>query len=157
MLNLVHHYCVFLLIFSSFFWLTVFLSKITTSKLKSLRKSFVEPTVHANVTSTKTICFEWRAWSWWYWPMQVWALHKKWSFPLRISAVNVTKSAGNCAFGHIYRINPWCKISFFVQWRFPRTSVFHPPELKSYLSFPYTHDTAIVWNNAMNNNPIDNE
>ena len=26
-------------------------------------------------------------------------LHKKWSFPLRISSVNVTKSAG---FGHIY-------------------------------------------------------
>ena len=92
--------------FFFFIWLTVFLSKITTSKLKSLRKSFVGPTVHSNVTSTKTTCFEWRAWSWWYWPMQVWALHKKWSFPLRISPVNVTKSAGNCAFGHIYRINP---------------------------------------------------
>ena len=25
-------------------------------------------------------------------------LHKKWSFPLRISSVNVTKSAGNCGF-----------------------------------------------------------
>ena len=30
------------------------------------------------------------------------ALHKKWSFPSRISSVNVTKSAGNCKFGHIY-------------------------------------------------------
>ena len=30
------------------------------------------------------------------------ALHKKLSFPLRISLVNVTKSAGNCGFGHIY-------------------------------------------------------
>ena len=29
-------------------------------------------------------------------------LHKKISFPLRISSVNVTKSAGNCGFGHIY-------------------------------------------------------
>ena len=29
-------------------------------------------------------------------------LHKKWSFLLRISAVNVTKSAGNCGLGHIY-------------------------------------------------------
>ena len=29
-------------------------------------------------------------------------LHKKSSFPLRISSVNVTKSAGNCGFGHIY-------------------------------------------------------
>ena len=28
-------------------------------------------------------------------------LHKKLSFPLRISSVNVTKSAGNCEFGHI--------------------------------------------------------
>ena len=29
-------------------------------------------------------------------------LHKKWSFLLRIFSVNVTKSAGNCRFGHIY-------------------------------------------------------
>ena len=29
-------------------------------------------------------------------------LHKKWSFPLRISTVNVTKFAENCGFGHIY-------------------------------------------------------
>ena len=28
--------------------------------------------------------------------------HKKWSFPLRISSVNVTKSAGNCGLGRIY-------------------------------------------------------
>ena len=33
------------------------------------------------------------------------ALHKKWSFPLRISPVNVTKSAVSCGFGHIYRRN----------------------------------------------------
>ena len=32
----------------------------------------------------------------------LWALHKWWSFPLRISLVNVTKSAGNCGFGHMY-------------------------------------------------------
>ena len=29
-------------------------------------------------------------------------LHKKWSFPLKISLVNVTKSALSCRFGHIY-------------------------------------------------------
>ena len=29
-------------------------------------------------------------------------LHKKWSFPLRISSVNVTKSSVSCGFGHIY-------------------------------------------------------
>ena len=33
-------------------------------------------------------------------------LHKKWSFPFGISPVNVTKSAGNCGFGHIYWRNP---------------------------------------------------
>ena len=30
------------------------------------------------------------------------SLHEKWSFPLRISSVNVTKSAGFCGFSHIY-------------------------------------------------------
>ena len=29
-------------------------------------------------------------------------LHKKRSFPLRISSVNVTKFVGNCGFGHIF-------------------------------------------------------
>ena len=32
--------------------------------------------------------------------------HKKWSFPLRISSVNVSKSAVSCGFGRIYRRNP---------------------------------------------------
>ena len=40
-------------------------------------------------------------------------LHKKWSFPLRISSVNVTKSTDSCGFGHIYWRNPSCKTSFF--------------------------------------------
>ena len=34
------------------------------------------------------------------------SLHKKWSFPLRITSVNVTKFAGNRGFGHIYWRNP---------------------------------------------------
>ena len=34
------------------------------------------------------------------------SLHKKWSFPLRISSVNVTKSAVSCGFGQIYWRNP---------------------------------------------------
>ena len=33
-------------------------------------------------------------------------LHKKRSFPLRISSVNVTKSAVSCDFGQIYWRNP---------------------------------------------------
>ena len=32
--------------------------------------------------------------------------HKKWYPPLWISSVNVTKSAGNWEFGHIYWIYP---------------------------------------------------
>ena len=36
------------------------------------------------------------------------SLHKKWSSPLRISSVNVTKSKGNCEFGQIY----WCEEIF---------------------------------------------
>ena len=42
------------------------------------------------------------------------ALHKNWSFQLRISSVNVSKYAGNCGFGHIYWRNPYRKASFFV-------------------------------------------
>ena len=42
-------------------------------------------------------------------------LHKKWSFPWRISSVNVTKSAGNCRFSRIYRKKPSWKTSYFVQ------------------------------------------
>ena len=39
-------------------------------------------------------------------------LHKKGSFPLRVSSVNVTKSAVSCGFDHIYWRNPWWKTSF---------------------------------------------
>ena len=41
--------------------------------------------------------------------------HKKWSFSLRISSVNVIKSAVSCKFGHIYWRNASWKTSFFVQ------------------------------------------
>ena len=34
------------------------------------------------------------------------SLHKKFTFPLRISSVNMTKSGGNCRFGYIYWRNP---------------------------------------------------
>ena len=42
-------------------------------------------------------------------------LHKKWSFPLRISSVHVTKSAVSCGFGHIYWKSPQWETSLFVQ------------------------------------------
>ena len=40
---------------------------------------------------------------------------KKWSFSLRISSVNVTKSAVFCGIIHIYWRSPQWKFSFFVQ------------------------------------------
>ena len=42
----------------------------------------------------------------------VYALYKKLSFLLRISSVNVTKSAVSCGFGQIYLRNPSWKTSF---------------------------------------------
>ena len=42
------------------------------------------------------------------------SLHKKWNFTLRISSVNVTKSAISNEFDHIYRRNPQWKTSFFL-------------------------------------------
>ena len=44
------------------------------------------------------------------------SLYKKWIFQLRISLVNVIKSASNCGFGHIYGRNPEWKSLFFVQY-----------------------------------------
>ena len=43
------------------------------------------------------------------------ALYKKWSFALRISSVNVTKSGVFCGFGRISSRNPKWKTSFFLQ------------------------------------------
>ena len=34
------------------------------------------------------------------------SLHKKWSFPLRISSLNVIKSRGTCGFGEVDRQQP---------------------------------------------------
>ena len=39
-------------------------------------------------------------------PKQKYTLNKKWSFPLRIYSVNVTKSAVSCGFGQIYWRKP---------------------------------------------------
>ena len=43
-------------------------------------------------------------------------MHKKWNFPLRISSLNVTKSAVSSGFGHIYWRNSKWKTPFVVQW-----------------------------------------
>ena len=42
------------------------------------------------------------------------SLHKKWSFPLRISSINVTESAVSCEFSHIYWRNSEQKTSIFL-------------------------------------------
>ena len=44
-------------------------------------------------------------------------LHKKWSFPLRISSVKVTSFVVSWGFGHISWRNPLWKTSLFVQWK----------------------------------------
>ena len=49
-----------------------------------------------------------------YFSKNLQSVHKNWSFPLRIFSVNVTKSAGNGGFGHIYWTNLQCKSSFVV-------------------------------------------
>ena len=44
-------------------------------------------------------------------------LHKKWSFPWRICSENVTKSARNCGFGHIYWRSPYftfCAVLYYM-------------------------------------------
>ena len=40
------------------------------------------------------------------------SLHDKWSFPLSVSSLDVTKSAGNFVFGHIFILNQF-------RWRYP--------------------------------------
>ena len=46
---------------------------------------------------------------------KIFPLHEKWSFPLKIFSLNVTKFAVSYGFGHIYWGNPYWKTSFFVQ------------------------------------------
>ena len=43
-----------------------------------------------------------------------WTVHNPAYYPASISSVNLTKSAGNCRFGHIYWRNLQWKTSFFV-------------------------------------------
>ena len=46
---------------------------------------------------------------------KLFSLHKKWSFPLRISSVYVTEFAVSCRFGHVYWRIPKLKTSFLLQ------------------------------------------
>ena len=63
-------------------------------------------------------------------------LHKKWSFPLRNSPVNVTKSIGNCGFGHSYWRNTYWRTSFIAQClksSITLTNIFWPMYLLAHL------------------------
>ena len=53
-------------------------------------------------------------------------LHKKWSFPLKISYANVTKPAATWEFGHIYWRHLKQKTSFFIQWEDVKFKELHP-------------------------------
>ena len=49
---------------------------------------------------------------------------QKWSFPLKISSVNVTKSDGHCGFGHIYWRNPqWKTLILSIDQQFTSISL----------------------------------
>ena len=70
---------------------------------------------HIEQSQGKTLvrCFKYKSSPW---HRQLTSLYKKWSFPLKIAPVIVTKSAVSCGFGHIYWRNPKWKTSFFVHY-----------------------------------------
>ena len=87
------------------------------------------------------------------------ALHKKWSFPFRMSSVNVTKSAVSCGFGNIYWRNPEWKTLFFLQCRKLMTGKYVKTYLKTfiisqtlkplgflYFGFVIVHNPVSPWN-----------
>ena len=65
---------------------------------------------------------------------------QKMKFSNKVSSVNVTKSAGNCGFGHIYWRNPYWKTSFFVQRKMLSTEI--KMEIEALLSSGLTPSQA---------------
>ena len=78
------------------------------------------------------------------------SLHKKWSFPLRISSVNVPKSAENCRFVHNYWRNPQWKTSFFVQWIvngfFSSTNFYKKSSFLNISFLLFLYENSVKWN-----------
>ena len=73
------------------------------------------------------------------------SLHKKWSFQLRISSVNMTKPAVSSGFGHIYWRNPLWKTSFFVQCFYPIHNVyFNDVQISRSI-----HLSSSLWGNSL--------
>ena len=72
---------------------------------------------------------------------------KKWNFPLRISSVNVSKSAVTCGFGHIYWRNSLWKTSFFVQW-FLKVTLFRLKNMCNVINKKIVN--VVMWPNFCN-------
>ena len=70
------------------------------------------------------------------------SLHKKGCFPLQMSSVNVTKSAGNCKFGHIYWRNPEWKIILELMKTSLYTNRRYLCYFQRFLTLFYTKNTA---------------
>ena len=89
-----------------------------------------------------------RGYKWEYWPQ---VRHMKRSIPLWISSINVTKSAGNCGFGHIYWRNPLWKTSLFVQWN---ALIQHPTFFTGLIPFKILEKLASDCKLLCANNPL---
>ena len=69
--------------------------------------------------------------------------HKKWSFPLRISSVNVTKSAENCGFGHINEEILNGKLHFVCSVCFISFKIFVLKTTSTYFALTYYYYTNL--------------
>ena len=74
------------------------------------------------------------------------ALRKIWSFPLKISLVNVTKSAVSCGFGHSYRRKFQWKTSGFAQWGI---IYFTLENFFKYINNTYNTKNMIIFRNSI--------
>ena len=77
------------------------------------------------------------SWVWYKDFVQCAVLHKKWGFSLKIYSVNVTKSAGNCGFGHIYEEIVNEKLHFLCS---ARTLITYP---MSHVAFKKTYYVSL--------------
>ena len=103
---------------------SLFFNKVTGEKFwKSFKNTFLTKHFWAN-TSAHCLTDPWRPFNIWSCQMNfldwiqsliISALHKEWSFPVRIFSVNMTKSTVSSGFDHIYWRGLYWKTPFFVQ------------------------------------------
>ena len=112
---------VFFMYFGSMQKVSTWKFTTTNMNLSSFRRTMMFPSylcsnAQTNKLLVRRIIIRWiNCWNICLEIIMFFSLHKKWSFLLRISSVNATKSAGNCGFGHVYWRNPSWITSFFVQ------------------------------------------